>query len=252
MTRRNSLAIQALGRLGTNALLERPRVEPGQPGRNRGSEKASNINTLPHLPQMPQIETHAHERGTDSIVTGAAHDSTSDPAAIWAENAGQPGQVEQPIASTVLFAAPAGPGSGADRGEPGQDRPGPNDPELALVLAAYAGATVEIRPATPLPPPRWPELSEKARNKRRKWLARDTARFGLVNWELPPPPSRPVRRAFGKLHPPPDPDDEERVATNVCTRCGGPCPPSDLAGSIPRPDGSWVHLACVLKAGGPA
>ena len=34
-------------------------------------------------------------------------------------------------------------------------------PELALVLAAYPGATVEIRPATPIPePPRWPELSE--------------------------------------------------------------------------------------------
>ena len=131
---------------------------------------------------------------------------------------------------------------------------GPLD-EVEAILDAFPGATVEIRPATPIPeagPPRWPELSETQQRSRQKWLGRREARYGLVNWELPPPPSRPVGRAFGKLQPPPDPDDEERVATNACTRCGGPCPPSDLAGSIPRPDGSWVHLTCVLKAGDPA
>jgi hypothetical protein len=124
---------------------------------------------------------------------------------------------------------------------------------LEPIIAAYGEVEIVIRPATPIPdPPRWPPLSEKQQRARKKWLARDTARYGLVNWELPPPPSRPVGRAFGRLQPPPDPDDEERVATNACTRCGGPCPPSDLAGSIRHPDGSWVHLSCVLKAGDPA
>jgi hypothetical protein len=60
--------------------------------------------------------------------------------------------------------------------------------ELAPIIAAYGEVEVVIRPATPLPEPehpRWPELSEKERSKRRKWLARETARFGLVNRELP-------------------------------------------------------------------
>jgi hypothetical protein len=60
--------------------------------------------------------------------------------------------------------------------------------ELAPIIAAYGEVEVFIRPATPIPepePPRWPELSEKERNKRRRWLARETARFGLVNRELP-------------------------------------------------------------------
>ena len=60
--------------------------------------------------------------------------------------------------------------------------------ELAPIVAAYGEVEVTIRPASPPPepePPRWPELSEKERNKRRKWLARETARFGLVNRELP-------------------------------------------------------------------
>jgi hypothetical protein len=58
--------------------------------------------------------------------------------------------------------------------------------ELAPIIAAYGEAEVTIRPATPPPEPsRWPELLEKERSKRRKWLARETARFGLVNRELP-------------------------------------------------------------------
>jgi hypothetical protein len=58
--------------------------------------------------------------------------------------------------------------------------------ELAPIIAAYGEIEVFIRPAGAEPePPRWPELSEKERSKRRKWLARETARFGLVNRELP-------------------------------------------------------------------
>jgi hypothetical protein len=60
--------------------------------------------------------------------------------------------------------------------------------ELAPIVEAFGEVEVFIRPATPLPepePPRWPELSERERNKRRKWLERKEARVGLVNWELP-------------------------------------------------------------------
>jgi hypothetical protein len=58
--------------------------------------------------------------------------------------------------------------------------------ELAPIVQAFGAVEVLIRPATPLPEPlRWPELSETQKRARLKWLARDTARFGLVNRELP-------------------------------------------------------------------
>jgi hypothetical protein len=59
---------------------------------------------------------------------------------------------------------------------------------LEPIIQAFGSVEIVIRPATPLPepePPRWPELSETQKRARLKWLARDTARFGLVNRELP-------------------------------------------------------------------
>src|SRR5215217_5836557 len=62
--------------------------------------------------------------------------------------------------------------------------------DLASILAAYGEAEVVIRPATPvltkiLVLPFVPPLTPAQRNARRKWLGRPTARFGLVNLELP-------------------------------------------------------------------
>ena len=58
--------------------------------------------------------------------------------------------------------------------------------ELVPIVEVFGVVEVFIRPAGTEPElPRWLELSEKERKKRRKWLARETARFGLVNRELP-------------------------------------------------------------------
>jgi hypothetical protein len=38
-----------------------------------------------------------------------------------------------------------------------------------------------------------------------------------------------------------------RTTPGCCAHCDGPCPPSDLT-NWPRPDGSWVHLDCELRA----
>ncbi len=57
--------------------------------------------------------------------------------------------------------------------------------ELAPIVAAYGEVEVFIRPATPIPPTPMRPLTEAELKRRRKWLARETARFGLVNWELP-------------------------------------------------------------------
>jgi hypothetical protein len=66
---------------------------------------------------------------------------------------------------------------------------------LEPIVAAYGAVEVLIRPATPIPPalptPMRP-LTEAELRRRRKWLGRETARFGLVNRELPRQPlSRP-------------------------------------------------------------
>jgi hypothetical protein len=57
--------------------------------------------------------------------------------------------------------------------------------ELASIIAAYGEVEVFIRPATPLPPAPMRPLTETELKRRRKWLARETARFGLVNRDLP-------------------------------------------------------------------
>jgi hypothetical protein len=122
--------------------------------------------------------------------------------------------------------------------------------ELAPLIEAFGEVEVFIRPRTSAPEA-CPVLSEKVRKKRLKNLGRDTARYGLVNFELRREPLPPISRVVGKLaSPPPDPDDEEHVAAGSCVHCDQPCPPSDLAESIPRPDGQWAHFTCELKAEG--
>jgi hypothetical protein len=56
-----------------------------------------------------------------------------------------------------------------------------------------------------------------------------------------PVPAR-LSFAYKPVHPASNP--------NACTCCGTHCDPGDLVNSIPRPDGTWVCLTCVLKAGG--
>jgi hypothetical protein len=195
MVTRKSLTRMAMGRLGASSVLERPQAEPGQPGQNPGSQKPSNTNTLPGLSGLPRIKTHAHEKGTGEG-TEQSTDSKSplNPAANYAKNPGQPGQPGQPIGVAGHLPARVDPGTRAEPGQPGRNParvPSPDRLEagLQLILDAYSGATVEIRPATPIPePPRWPELSETQKRTRRKWLGRDTARFGLVNRDLPREP----------------------------------------------------------------
>jgi hypothetical protein len=53
------------------------------------------------------------------------------------------------------------------------------------IVQAYGAAEIFIRPAGAEPLPQWPTLTPQQLKHRRKWLARDTARFGLVNRELP-------------------------------------------------------------------
>jgi hypothetical protein len=58
----------------------------------------------------------------------------------------------------------------------------------------------------------------------------------------PAPPVRPSLRRPPKPHPPP---------TNPCVRCGRPCPPADLAESVPLEGGRWQHLSCWLEEAHP-
>lgn len=92
--------------------------------------------------------------------------------------------------------------------------------ELAPIVAAYGEVEIVIRAATPIPPalptPMRP-LTEAELRRRRKWLARDTARFGLVNWELPPPPDleddeRSAGMSSGGRYAPRPTEERERVA----------------------------------------
>ena len=53
--------------------------------------------------------------------------------------------------------------------------------ELTSIVRTYGEADVVIRSRTLSPRP----LTEAELRRRRKWLARDTARYGLVNRELP-------------------------------------------------------------------
>jgi hypothetical protein len=115
---------------------------------------------------------------------------------------------------------------------------------LAPILAAFPGAEVAFRPIAPVPlpaprvrsPEPLPPLDAKALRKRRKWLARDTARHGLVNLELPGP-----RFTGERAERPP-----ERLppVDKPCVHCGRACPAHDLAESVPLGDGRWEHLTC--------
>jgi hypothetical protein len=111
-------------------------------------------------------------------------------------------------------------------------------PDLRVVLDAYLGATVEIRPL--------PSSEDLA--KHRKWLARSTDLFGKVNMRLPQGPLPPVRRLPVKLSSPASPgSNRSAVEPPACAHCGKHCSPSDMA-NWPRPCGSWVHLDCELRA----
>jgi hypothetical protein len=118
-------------------------------------------------------------------------------------------------------------------------------PELAPLLAAYPGAEICIRPATPIPLlPALPRLMSDA--ARRKWLARETSKFGLVNLDLPGPRLPPRLPAHQRsLRPPPI--EEEAVPANTCIHCGEPVATTDMIEGIALPGGQWEHLSCWLR-----
>jgi hypothetical protein len=113
--------------------------------------------------------------------------------------------------------------------------------ELAGIVATYGEVEVFIRPATPVPPPALPRLMSDA--TRRKWLARETSRFEIVNYELPgprPPPRLPIRQR--SLRPPPA--EEEGVPANSCIHCGEPVATNNMVEAIRLRDRRWEHLSC--------
>jgi hypothetical protein len=126
---------------------------------------------------------------------------------------------------------------------------------LEQLREAFPGATVTFRPlGSPpegLPEPHRP-LTEREQKARKKWLVRETARYGLVNYELPREPLPLVQRWFedlGSQRRLERRERQRRKAEHVlaCAHCGVQVEIEDLT-NFRRSDGRWVHLLCQVAA----